>query len=201
MTNFSIGFLSSIVIHTLLFLFLTIDLTLKSNKKENFSSVPIKFISLPEEIKTITSMPQKAIKKLEPTVQSLLEVNEILNKPELDIFAQENLNADITASNLSKENKEVQLRINLIQKRINSVWKKPPLINQDIQVEITINLAPSGEILSFKLLNSSKNKVFDDSALAAISNISFLPEVINLDRRYFEKNFRSFNLVFKSMGN
>lgn len=201
MTNFSIGFVSSIVIHTLLFLFLTIDLTLKSNKKENFSSVPIKFISLPEEIKTITSVPQKAIKKLEPTVQSLLEVNEILNKPELDIFAQENLNADITASNLSKENKEVQLRINLIQKRINSVWKKPPLINQDIQVEITINLAPSGEILSFKLLNSSKNKVFDDSALAAISNISFLPEVINLDRRYFEKNFRSFNLVFKSMGN
>jgi len=201
MTNFSIGFVSSIVIHTLLFLFLTIDLTLKSNKKENFSSVPIKFISLPEEIKTITSMPQKAIKKLEPTVQSLLEVNEILNKPELDIFAQENLNADITASNLSKENKEVQLRINLIQKKINSVWKKPPLINQDIQVEITINLAPSGEILSFKLLNSSKNKVFDDSALAAISNISFLPEVINLDRRYFEKNFRSFNLVFKSMGN
>ena len=201
MTNFSIGFVSSIVIHTLLFLFLTIDLTLKINKKENFSSVPIKFISLPEEIKTITSVPQKAIKKLEPTVQSLLEVNEILNKPELDIFAQENLNADITASNLSKENKEVQLRINLIQKRINSVWKKPPLINQDIQVEITINLAPSGEILSFKLLNSSKNKVFDDSALAAISNISFLPEVINLDRRYFEKNFRSFNLVFKSMGN
>ena len=201
MTNFSIGFVSSIVIHTLLFLFLTLDLTLKSNKKENFSSVPIKFISLPEEIKTITSVPQKAIKKLEPTVQSLLEVNEILNKPELDIFAQENLNADITASNLSKENKEVQLRINLIQKRINSVWKKPPLINQDIQVEITINLAPSGEILSFKLLNSSKNKVFDDSALAAISNISFLPEVINLDRRYFEKNFRSFNLVFKSMGN
>ena len=201
MTNFSIGFVSSIVIHTLLFLFLTLDLTLKSNKKENFSSVPIKFISLPEKIKTITSAPQKTIKKLEPTVQSLLEVNEILNKPELDIFAQENLNADITASNLSKENKEVQLRINLIQKRINSVWKKPPLINQDIKVEITINLAPSGEMLSFKLLNSSKNKVFDDSALAAISNISFLPEVINLDRRYFEKNFRSFNLVFKSMGN
>ena len=96
---------------------------------------------------------------------------------------------------------EVQLRINLIQKRINSVWKKPSMINQDIQVEITINLAPSGEILGFALLNSSKNKVFDDSALAAISNISFLPEVINLDRSYFEKNFRSFNLVFKSMGN
>ena len=201
MTNFSIGFISSLLIHILLFLFLTLDFSLK-NTKENFSSIPIKFISLPKEIKKIVSMPQKkSIKKLESNAQSLLEVTKTKDEPILDIFAQENLKAELNSFNLAKENMEVQLRINLIQKRINSVWKKPSMINQDIQVEITINLAPSGEILGFALLNSSKNKVFDDSALAAISNISFLPEVINLDRSYFEKNFRSFNLVFKSMGN
>jgi TonB family protein len=201
MTNFSIGLISSLVIHILLFLFLTLDFSLK-NTKENFSSIPIKFISLPKEIKKIASMPQKkSIKKLESNTQSLLEVIKTEDEPILDIFAQENLKAELNSFNLAKENMEVQLRINLIQKRINSVWKKPSMINQDIQVEITINLAPSGEILSFALLNSSKNKVFDDSALAAISNISFLPEVINLDRSYFEKNFRSFNLVFKSIGN
>ena len=201
MTNLSIGFISSLLIHILLFLFLTLDFSLK-NTKENFSSIPIKFISLPKEIKKIVSMPQKkSIKKLESNAQSLLEVTKTKDEPILDIFAQENLKAELNSFNLAKENMEVQLRINLIQKRINSVWKKPSMINQDIQVEITINLAPSGEILSFALLNSSKNKVFDDSALAAISNISFLPEVINLDRSYFEKNFRSFNLVFKSMGN
>ena len=201
MTNFSIGLISSLIIHILLFLFLTLDFSLK-NTKENFSSIPIKFISLPKEIKKIVSMPQKkSIKKLESNAQSLLEVTKTKDEPILDIFAQENLKAELNSFNLAKENMEVQLRINLIQKRINSVWKKPSMINQDIQVEITINLAPSGEILGFALLNSSKNKVFDDSALAAISNISFLPEVINLDRSYFEKNFRSFNLVFKSMGN
>lgn len=201
MTNLSIGFISSLLIHILLFLFLTLDFSLK-NTKENFSSIPIKFISLPKEIKKIVSMPQKkSIKKLESNAQSLLEVTKTKDEPILDIFAQENLKAELNSFNLAKENMEVQLRINLIQKRINSVWKKPSMINQDIQVEITINLAPSGEILGFALLNSSKNKVFDDSALAAISNISFLPEVINLDRSYFEKNFRSFNLVFKSMGN
>ncbi|MDA9636151.1 TonB C-terminal domain-containing protein [SAR86 cluster bacterium] len=201
MTNFSIGFISSLVIHILLFLFLTLDFSLK-NTKENFSSIPIKFISLSKEIKEIVAMPQKkSIKKLESNAQSLIEVIKTKDEPILDIFAQENLKTELNNFNLAKENMEVQLRINLIQKRINSVWKKPSMINQDIQVEITINLAPSGEILSFALLNSSKNKVFDDSALAAISNISFLPEVINLDRSYFEKNFRSFNLVFKSIGN
>ena len=40
--------------------------------------------------------------------------------------------------------------------------------------------------------------IFDESALAALSSISFITEVIGLDRKYFERNFRSFNLVFKS---
>ena len=65
--------------------------------------------------------------------------------------------------------------------------------------EISIfNLAPSGEILSFDLISSSGEKVFDDSALAALSKIYFITEVIGLERKYFERNFRSFNLVFKS---
>ena len=99
---------------------------------------------------------------------------------------------------LLKEKREVQIRIALIQKRINSIWKKPSLINKNIQAEFVINLAPSGEILSFDLISSSGEKVFDDSALAALSKIYFITEVIGLERKYFERNFRSFNLVFKS---
>jgi colicin import membrane protein len=86
----------------------------------------------------------------------------------------------------------------LIQKRINSIWKKPSLINQNIKTEIQINLAPSGEILKYEMISSSGNKIFDDSAFRALANISFITEVIGMDRNYFERNFRSFNLVFKS---
>ena len=86
----------------------------------------------------------------------------------------------------------------MIQKGINSIWKKPSLINKNIQAEFVINSAQSGEILSFDLISSSGEKVFDDSALAALSKIYFITEVIGLERKYFERNFRSFNLVFKS---
>ena len=72
------------------------------------------------------------------------------------------------------------------------------MINEDIQAEIQINLAPSGEILKYEMVSSSGNKIFDDSTFRALSNISFITEVIGMDRKYFEKNFRSFNLIFKS---
>ena len=204
MTNTVIGFFSSLSAHLLLFIFLTVDFSLPDNKFENFSSIPVKFISLPEEkIKKIKSLKISKLKKNKEIIQTktLIEENIINKLPiELDFLAKKTLDQDLKSIKISNKSNEIQITIGLIQQRINSVWKKPSLINQDIKVEININLAPSGEILNFKLVESSGNKIFDDSALSAISNISFLPEVINLDRRYFERNFRSFNLVFKSIG-
>ena len=204
MTNTAIGFFSSLSAHLLLFIFLTVDFSLSDNKFENFSSIPVKFISLPEEnIKKIKSLKTSKLKKNKEIIQTKALIEEsIINKLpiELDFLAKKTLDQDLKSIKISNKSKEIQITIGLIQQRINSVWKKPSLINQDIKVEININLAPSGEILNFKLVESSGNKIFDDSALSAISNISFLPEVINLDRRYFETNFRSFNLVFKSIG-
>ncbi len=204
MTNTAIGFFCSLSAHLLLFVFLTVDFSLSDNKFENFSYIPVKFISLPEEnIKKIKSLKISKLKKNKEIIQSkaLIEKSIINKLPiELDLLAKKILDQDLMSIKISNETKEVQITIGLIQQRINSVWKKPSLINQDIKVEININLAPSGEILNFRLLESSGNKIFDDSALSAISNISFLPEVINLDIRYFERNFRSFNLVFKSIG-
>lgn len=204
MTNTAIGFFISLSAHLLIFIFLTVDFSLSDNKFENFSSIPVKFISLPEEnIKKIKSLKTSKLKKNKEIIQTnaLIEENIINKLPiELDFLAKKTLDQDLKSIKISNKSKEIQITIGLIQQRINSVWKKPSLINQDIKVEININLAPSGEILNFKLVESSGNKIFDDSALSAISNISFLTEVINLDRRYFETNFRSFNLVFKSIG-
>ena len=121
-----------------------------------------------------------------------------MTKKKFDFDTRKNLEDQIAETKFLNEKREVQIRIALIQERINSIWKKPSLINKNIQAEFIINLAPSGEILSFDLISSSGEKVFDDSALAALSKIYFITEVIGLERKYFERNFRSFNLVFKS---
>ena len=201
MTNSFIGLLNSIFLHLLLFAILITDFSIFASQQDRIKTIPVEFVNLPIDIENI---PKKInnIKNelLENNIQKkeLIDKLKTIDEKKLDFDTRKNLEDQIAETKLLNEKREVQIRIALIQERINSIWKKPSLINKNIQAEFVINLAPSGEILSFDLISSSGEKVFDDSALAALSKIYFITEVIGLERKYFERNFRSFNLVFKS---
>ena len=201
MTNSFIGLLNSIFLHLLLFAILITDFSIFTPQQDRIKTIPVEFVNLPIDIKNI---PKKInnIKNelLENNIQKKELIDELktIDEKKFDFDTRKNLEDQIAETKFLNEKREVQIRIALIQERINSIWKKPSLINKNIQAEFVINLAPSGEILSFDLISSSGEKVFDDSALAALSKIYFIKEVIGLERKYFERNFRSFNLVFKS---
>jgi len=201
MTNSFIGLLNSIFLHLLLLAILITDFSIFAPQQDRIKTIPVEFVNLPIDIENI---PKKInnIKNelLENNIQKKELINELktIDEKKFDFDTRKNLEDQIAETKFLNEKREVQIRIALIQERINSIWKKPSLINKNIQAEFVINLAPSGEILSFDLISSSGEKVFDDSALAALSKIYFITEVIGLERKYFERNFRSFNLVFKS---
>ena len=201
MTNSFIGLLNSIFLHLLLFAILITDFSIFTPQQDRIKTIPVEFVNLPIDIENI---PKKInnIKNelLENNIQKKELISELktIDEKKFDFDTRKNLEDEIAETKFLNEKREVQIRIALIQERINSIWKKPSLINKNIQAEFVINLAPSGEILSFDLISSSGEKVFDDSALAALSKIYFITEVIGLERKYFERNFRSFNLVFKS---
>ena len=201
MTNSFIGLLNSIFLHLLLFAILITDFSIFAPQQDRIKTIPVEFVNLPIDIENI---PKKInnIKNelLKNNIQKKKLIDELktIDKKKFDFDTRKNLEDQIAETKFLNEKREVQIRIALIQERINSIWKKPSLINKNIQAEFIINLAPSGEILSFDLISSSGEKVFDDSALAALSKIYFITEVIGLERKYFERNFRSFNLVFKS---
>ena len=201
MTNSFVGFLNSIFVHLFLLAILTIDFSIFVPQKDRINTIPVEFVTFPTE-KENNSKKIKNIKNesIEKNIQKkeLIEDLKVDKKKQLNFDSKRKLEDQIAETKLLKERREVQITIALIQDRINSIWKKPSLGNKNIQSEFVINLAPSGEILSFDLISSSGDKVFDESALAALSSISFITEVIGLDRKYFERNFRSFNLVFKS---
>ena len=201
MTNSFVGFLNSIFVHLFLFAILTIDFSIFVPQKDRINTIPIEFVTFPIEkennLKKIESIKNESIEK-NIQKKELIEDLKVDKKKQLNFDSKRKLEDQIAETKLPKERREVQITIALIQDRINSIWKKPSLGNKNIQSEFVINLAPSGEILSFDLISSSGDKVFDESALAALSSISFITEVIGLDRKYFERNFRSFNLVFKS---
>ena len=201
MTNSFVGFLNSIFVHLFLLAILTIDFSIFVPQKDRINTIPIEFVTFPIEkennLKKIENIKNESIEK---NIQKkvIIEDLKVDKKKQLNSDSKRKLEDQIAETKLLKERREVQITIALIQDRINSIWKKPSLGNKNIQSEFVINLAPSGEILSFDLISSSGDKVFDESALAALSSISFITEVIGLDRKYFERNFRSFNLVFKS---
>lgn len=201
MTNSFVGFLNSIFVHLFLFAILTIDFSIFVPQKDRINTIPIEFVTFPIEkennLKKIENIKNESIEK-NIQKKELIEDLKVDKKKQLNFNSKRKLEDQIAETKLLKERREVQITIALIQDRINSIWKKPSLGNKNIQSEFVINLAPSGEILSFDLISSSGDKVFDESALAALSSISFITEVIGLDRKYFERNFRSFNLVFKS---
>ncbi len=201
MTNSFVGLLNSIFVHLFLFAILTLDFSVFVPQKDRINTIPIEFVTFPIEkennSKKIENIKNESIEK-NIQKKELIEDLKVDKKKQLNFDSKRKLEDQIAETKLFKERREVQIIIALIQDRINSIWKKPSLGNKNIQSEFVINLAPSGEILSFDLISSSGDKVFDESALAALSSISFITEVIGLERKYFERNFRSFNLVFKS---
>ena len=132
-------------------------------------------------------------------------INEKTNADETSIISKFKINKlniknEITKIKLSKEREGV-LRVSaIIQERISSIWIKPNSLSESLIAKVLINLAPSGEILNFSLIEPSSNTSFNESILTAMNKMTFFEEVLSLERKVFEQNFRNFNLVFKSSG-
>ena len=132
-------------------------------------------------------------------------INEKTNADETSIISKFKINKldiknEITKIKLSKEREDI-LRVSaIIQERISSIWIKPNSLSESLIAKVLINLAPSGEILNFSLIEPSSNTSFNESILTAMNKMTFFEEVLSLERKLFEQNFRNFNLVFKSSG-
>ena len=132
-------------------------------------------------------------------------INEKTNDDETSIISKFKINKldvkkEISKIKLSKEREGI-LRVSaIIQERISSIWIKPNSLSESLIAKVLINLAPSGEILNFSLIEPSPNSSFNESILIAMNKMTFFEEVLSLERKVFEQNFRNFNLVFKSSG-
>ena len=195
MINLYLGFFLSFFGHLIVLLMILIDFSIFFPNKQNYEVIPIGFI-LENKEKSHSQVIQEKLFSLKELEINNLEITNLVN-------SEENINTnDLLISvkqSLDKlEEEKFKKTIIIIQKKFIELWNKPFVLNEDIKVSIKIKLAPSGEILSKTLIESSGNDKFDDSAMKAVSKISFLKEVSNLRRDDFERYFREINLVFKS---
>ena len=195
MINLQIGFFLSFLGHILILLMITTDFSIFYPKKNTYETISVGFILEKQEELFLKKSSEKLLSLKELEVSELksaeiIEPNNNIISSDLSISAKKSLD------DLKKQKYKIAIR--KIQKKFIDIWIKPFVLNEDIQVSILITLAPSGEILSRNLIESSGNKKFDESAMKAVSKINFLQDVSDLSRYDFEKYFREIDLVFKS---
>jgi hypothetical protein len=199
--------LTSLNTFFLILFFLSLIFSIFSIPKLNINetqSIRVNFYELIQEDDILfdSSFPNASSKK---ETNKTPPNNEKIETAEASIFSKFKINRldiknEISKIKLSKEKEDI-LRISAtIQERISSVWIKPNSLSESLIAKVSMDLAPSGEILNFNLIEPSSNNSFNESILTAMNKMTFLEEVTFLDRKLFEENFRNFNLVFKSSG-
>ena len=90
---------------------------------------------------------------------------------------------------------DLEIFSSMIKSQVMENWKRPTNLSSNLKTEIQITLVPTGEILSSKIINSSGNRTFDDSALTAISKLKSF-DGLNMQMNLFDQHFRKFILIF-----
>ena len=87
--------------------------------------------------------------------------------------------------------------IALITEVIQRNWNRPPSARNHMQAELALQLVPTGEVVSVRVIKSSGNSAFDRSAENAVLKAERFPELQQMPARVFERYFRRLNLIFK----
>ena len=199
--------LTSLNTFFLILLFLSLIFSMFSIPKLNIDktqSIKVNFYELIQLDELLLDSPASN-NLIEKETKKTSAINEKTNADETSIISKFKINKldiknEITKIKLSKEREGI-LRVSaIIQERISSIWIKPNSLSESLIAKVLINLAPSGEILNFSLIEPSSNSSFNESILTAMNKMTFFEEVLSLERKVFEQNFRNFNLVFKSSG-
>jgi colicin import membrane protein len=85
----------------------------------------------------------------------------------------------------------------LIQSTVVNYWSRPPSARNGMEALLSIQLIPTGEVVSVQILKSSGNTAFDNSAVNAVRKAGAFPELQQLPGREFERSFRRFRLLFR----
>jgi colicin import membrane protein len=85
----------------------------------------------------------------------------------------------------------------IIQQAVVGRWARPPSARNGMVAVLEIALVPTGDVVGVSVLTSSGDNAFDRSALNAVERAGRFPEVKQLERALFERDFRRFQLIFR----
>ena len=163
------------------------------------SKKPITAFVIFEEAISIPRQKIKADQVTKISDKPKLEIEKIELESKKDLLSEiqqlENLKINDQAYTNNISLGEIEKFSSIIKKQVVDNWNKPKGISQNLKTEIEIDMVPTGEILSYKILKGSGNEAFDESAMKAISLVNTFDGLV-MQPKLFDDHFRKFILIF-----
>ena len=97
---------------------------------------------------------------------------------------------------LDESDNNIEIFSSLIISDIQSSWRKPINIQDNLICEMRLSINPNGRIVNVNLVKSSGNIRFDNSALKAVKSIETFNFYEKIPYSLYSSNFKSITITF-----
>ena len=121
--------------------------------------------------------------------------NELKELKDKNIKIDELLVEEELISNSSQDN-QIELYSSLIIQTIQSAWRKPINLPNDLVCDLRLSINKNGRIINVNLIKSSGNLRFDNSAIKAVQRVETFSFLKNISFSLYNNNFRNIVITF-----
>lgn len=143
-----------------------------------------------QKIETNVSEPSQKITQSSSAEESI-SFDSLINS----ISPEDLLKEDILIS-LESEQNQIEIYSSLIIQTIQSAWRKPINIQDNLICDLRISVNKNGRVINTNLIKSSGNIRFDNSALKAVERVETFNFFNKIPMNIYSSNFKNIVITF-----
>lgn len=167
----------------------------QARKKTNKKKKPIK--KNKKQSKKIVPKKKNIKSKKEPKKENKKEIEQEVKSEPAPINFDDELALEDEILAAESDTEIANSYIAMIMALVEQEWSRPPSARNGMEVELMVQLVPTGELVNVSVTKSSGNIAFDNSAVNAINKVGSFPQLQGMPNSVFEQYFRRFKFKFK----
>jgi colicin import membrane protein len=192
----------SFIIHGIIILYL-LGFFYFESQQSSVLSKPIN-VNLIFEQPNIKNDNKTQVKKIEKNVNEFSQTIAKSSKAEESIsfdsliksISPEDLLKEDVLISLESEQNQIEIYSSLIIQTIQSAWRKPINIQDNLVCDLRISVNKNGRVINTNLIKSSGNIRFDNSALKAVERVETFNFFDRIPMNIYSSNFKNIVITF-----
>ena len=192
----------SFIIHGIIILYLLGFFYFESQQRSVLSK-PIN-VNLIFEQPNIKNNNKTQVKKIEMNVNESSQTIAKSSKAEesisfdslIESISPEDLLKEDVLISLESEQNQIEIYSSLIIQTIQSAWRKPINIQDNLVCDLRISVNKNGRVINTNLIKSSGNIRFDNSALKAVERVETFNFFDRIPMNIYSSNFKNIVITF-----